>query len=126
MYGIVGGPQGRYRVAVRERGFCPCLRWGRLASWVPVCGGLGAVVGEVAGQLPVGVDLGEEVVGLLLNRCDRVGSCDPARRRVLPPGERYEGGARANELYRELLRYLGAEAEPRPSFTDDIDEASAE
>src|SRR6266700_3897665 len=92
MYGIAGGPQGRYRVAVRERGFCPCLRWGRFASWVPGCGGLGAVVGEVAGQLPVGVDLGEEVVGLLLNRCDRVGSCDPARRRVLLPGEFYEGG----------------------------------
>ncbi len=41
-------------------------------------------------------------------------------------GERYEGGARASELYRELLRHLGGEAAPRPSFTDDIDEASAE
>lgn len=41
-------------------------------------------------------------------------------------GERFEGGARAGELYRELLRHLGGEAALRPSFTDEVDEASAE
>jgi protein-disulfide isomerase len=41
-------------------------------------------------------------------------------------GARYEGGARASDLYRELLRQLGGEAALRDSFTDEVDEASAE
>ena len=36
-------------------------------------------------------------------------------------GQRYEGLARASDLYRELLRQLGPEA-----FADEVDEASAE
>jgi hypothetical protein len=42
------------------------------------------VVGEVAGQLAVGVGLGQEVLGLLLDGCGRVGSGrKPLRRLVL-------------------------------------------
>jgi formate-nitrite transporter family protein len=41
-------------------------------------------------------------------------------------GEQYEGRARADDLYRDLLRHLGVEAALRHSFTDEVDEASAE
>jgi hypothetical protein len=37
-------------------------------------GGSGVVVGEVAGQLAVGVDLGEQILRLLLDSGDRVGA----------------------------------------------------
>jgi hypothetical protein len=52
---------------------------------------LGVVVGEVAGKFAVGVDLGEEVPGLLLDGGDRVGSCDPPPRRVFLLGRYNEG-----------------------------------
>jgi len=41
-------------------------------------------------------------------------------------GERFAGGARTNELYRELLRHLAGKAAPRHSVTNDVDEASAD
>jgi protein-disulfide isomerase len=41
-------------------------------------------------------------------------------------GERYEGRARADDLYRELLRHLGGEAALRHGFADEVDEASEE
>jgi protein-disulfide isomerase len=41
-------------------------------------------------------------------------------------GERYEGGPRASDLYRELLRQAGVEAALHHEFTDPVDEASAE
>jgi protein-disulfide isomerase len=41
-------------------------------------------------------------------------------------GERFAGGARTNELYRELLRHLAGKAALRHSVTNDVDEASAE
>ena len=41
-------------------------------------------------------------------------------------GERYEGGTRASDMYREILKHVGAEARLDRSFTDEVDEASAE
>src|SRR6187551_1079689 len=41
------------------------------------------VVVEIAGQLAVGVGLGEEVPRLLLDSCDRVGAGGEAQRRLL-------------------------------------------
>jgi hypothetical protein len=43
----------------------------------------GVVVGEVAGQLAVGLHLGQEALGLLLNNLDGVGAGDPAQRRLV-------------------------------------------
>jgi hypothetical protein len=43
----------------------------------------GVVVGEVAGQLAVGVGLGQEVLGLLLDSFDRVGAGREAQRRLV-------------------------------------------
>jgi protein-disulfide isomerase len=40
-------------------------------------------------------------------------------------GERYQGGARASNLYCQLLRHLGAPA-LRHSFADEVDETSSE
>jgi protein-disulfide isomerase len=40
--------------------------------------------------------------------------------------EKYEGRARATDLYRELLRHLGGEAALRHASADEVDEASAE
>ena len=40
-------------------------------------------MGEVGGQVAVGVDLGEEVVGLLLDGGDGVGAGDEPLRRVV-------------------------------------------
>jgi hypothetical protein len=40
-------------------------------------------VGEVAGQLAVGVGLGEEILSLLLGGGDRVGAGNEAQRRVI-------------------------------------------
>ena len=45
---------------------------------------------------------------------------------VVVNGERYEGGTRASDLYREILRHVGAEARLQRSFTDEVDVASAE
>jgi len=41
-------------------------------------------------------------------------------------GQRYEGPATASGLYPELLRHVGGEAGLRQSFTDEVDETSAE
>src|SRR5437870_12944079 len=60
---------------------------GLRGSWM-----CGSGVGEVAGQLAVGVDLGEEVFGLLLDGRHGVGSGDPAPRGVLLLGHRQESG----------------------------------
>ena len=49
--------------------------------------GSGVVVREGAGKLPVGVGLGEQVVGLLLDRGDGVGSGDPPQRGRVEFGE---------------------------------------
>ena len=51
--------------------------------------------GEVAGKIAVGIGLGEEVFGLLLDFCDRVRSCDEPPRRLLQLGE---GAERGGEL----------------------------
>jgi hypothetical protein len=41
-------------------------------------------------------------------------------------GQRYEGRARAADLYHALLRQLGPEAVPHQAAIDEVDEASAE
>ena len=45
---------------------------------VSVLNSCGVLVGEVAGQLAVGVGLGQEILGLLLDRGDGVGAGHPA------------------------------------------------
>jgi hypothetical protein len=48
-------------------------------------------VGERRGQVTVGVDLGQEVLGLLLDGLDGVGAGDPAQRRLVPARELDQG-----------------------------------
>src|SRR5205807_1704834 len=48
-----------------------------------VASGVRIVVRERRRQFPVGVGLGEQVVGFLLNGRDGVGSCCPAKRRFV-------------------------------------------
>ena len=62
--------------------------WATAASGGGVVSG---VVGEGGGQLPVGVDLGEQLLGLALGGCDGVGAGDPARGR-LPGGDQADEG----------------------------------
>src|SRR5215211_3207365 len=60
-----------------------CVRPARWA-WPEVVSGV--VVGEVAGQAAVGIDLGEQGPGLLLHPGDGVRSGDPAHRRLVGSG----------------------------------------
>jgi hypothetical protein len=41
-------------------------------------------------------------------------------------GKRYQGRARDNDLYREILRRLGDDPAAHEFFADEVDEASAE
>jgi hypothetical protein len=49
-------------------------------------------VGEVGGQVAVGVDLGEEVVGFLRDRGNGIRTGDEPLRRVVELGDGDEGG----------------------------------
>ena len=49
----------------------------------PLSSRLVLVDGERRREVAVGIDLREKVVGLLLDGLDRVGSCNPAQRRLL-------------------------------------------
>src|SRR5512132_2990021 len=70
MYGLGAGAGSSPHVLHSPAGFRSAVR-------------SGVVVGEVAGQLAVGVGLGQEVFGLLLDSGDGVGAGHPAQRRLV-------------------------------------------